>query len=78
MPKPRAEYGVTAEEFVKVWSSSNSIGEVAQRLHMPEEIASSRASGYRSAGVKLKHMPRADRRKLDVAELNRIVDSLEG
>jgi hypothetical protein len=72
----RTEYAVSPEEFIKVWQLSASADEVAKKLKMPKPIVHARASSYRKAGVKLKSMPRAGVRTLDVDKLNQLVSEL--
>ena len=43
---------------------------------MPKPIVHARASNYRAAGVKLKKMPRNPKNKLDVNQLNRLIEGL--
>lgn len=75
--KPGGEqYDVSAEEFVRVWQTSASSDEAAERLKMPKPIVHSRASAYRKVGVKLKKMPRPKNAKLDVSGLNNLVDTI--
>lgn len=72
--RQRASYGITAEEFVRVWQSCSSASEVVSRLNMPLPIVHARASGYRKAGVHLKSMPRNRQGGgLDVEALNRLI-----
>lgn len=59
----------TAERFVKVWRSSQSLGEAARRLKMSKRVASVRASVLRAMGFSLKryverinHQPRRGRK----------------
>lgn len=69
-------YSVTPEEFIEVWQTSDSAEAVAQKLKMPKPIVHARVSTYRSAGVKLKKMKRKANRKLNVEELNALIDHL--
>jgi hypothetical protein len=70
MPK---NYGVSPEEFIKVWQESGNAAEVAAKLRMPREIVLSRSSEYRRRGVRLKKLRKSGR--LDIAALNTIADS---
>jgi hypothetical protein len=74
----RAEYGVTPEQFITAWQTSESADEVAEKLKMPKPIVHARASFYRQAGLKLKKMPRRSRKGLDVERLNRLIEELNG
>ena len=71
-----ADYNVAAQEFVRVWQTSESLDEVAERLRMPKAIAAARAAGYREKGVPLKKMRRRRTNGLDVAALNEIIEGL--
>ncbi len=68
--KPRKQYGVSDTSFCTTWQTSNSAGEVANRLNMPKNIVLARSAVYRKKGVDLKKMPRQNPRKLDVQKLN--------
>jgi len=54
----KADYNVPPELFIATWQAAQSAGEVAEKLNMPKDIVHARASTYRSAGVRLKKMPR--------------------
>jgi hypothetical protein len=76
--KPRTRYNVSAEEFVRVWQSSDSAQEAADRLGMPKSIVLARSAVYRKAradgspGINLKRMPRNNPRKLDTEYLRKV------
>lgn len=46
---------LTAEEFVRIWQTSETLDEVMQRTGMPRNNCASRASYYRKNGVALKN-----------------------
>jgi len=73
----RADYNVTVEQFVRAWQAAESAQEVADKLGMPKPIVLARASGYREAGIKLKHMKRGRRDVVPVDEMNRLIEQLE-
>ena len=73
----REKYDVSAEQFIKVWQTSESADEVAERLRMPKGIVHARASNYRTAGIKLKKMPRRPKNRLDVDALNRLIEQID-
>jgi hypothetical protein len=73
----RDKYDVSPEVFVRTWQTSQSADEVAKKLNMPKAIAAARASNYRTAGVKLKKMPRRPKNRLDVAALNKVIEELK-
>ena len=68
---------VSPAHFVAIWQSANSVEEVAAATGMLPGSASGRASSYRRKGIRLKIMKRDDPKKLDVNQLNRIVDASE-
>ena len=76
--RERKQYNVSPEDFVKVWQSSESADEVAQKLNMPKNIVLARSAVYRknrkdgSPGVPLKKMPRVNPRRLDVENLRKL------
>jgi hypothetical protein len=72
----RQTYDVTPEEFVRVWESSKSAREAAERLKMPKPIVLARASSYRKLGINMKAMRRERKNALNVAELNKIIEEL--
>jgi len=73
--RPQARYGVSAQEFITAWETSDSAQEAADRVNMPKAIAQARASGYRKRGLNLKHMPRG-MKPLDVDRLNAFIQQL--
>jgi hypothetical protein len=73
----RDKYNVPPEEFIRAWQTSQSADEVAKKLNMPKAIAAARASNYRTAGVKLKKMPRRPKNQLDVAALNKLIEEID-
>ena len=74
----RAKYGVTPEQFITAWQTSQSADEVADKLQMPKPIVLARVSCYRRAGLKLKKMPRRSGKGLDIERLNRLIEELNG
>jgi hypothetical protein len=70
-------YGVSPEQFIVAWQSSDTAAEVATKLTMPLGIVHARASNYRTAGVRLKPMPRRPDGKMDVEALNRLIEALD-
>jgi hypothetical protein len=76
-PEGRKDYNVTPQEFIRAWESSSTAEEVAEILGMPKAIVLARASNYRLQGVKLKKMPRQNKRKLDVDALNTLIEDLK-
>jgi hypothetical protein len=75
----RADYDVTAEEFVRAWQASGG-GHAdpggAEVLKMPKPIVLASASRYRQMGVNLKPACRGAK-GLSVDELNAIIDELD-
>src|SRR5262245_48831629 len=47
----------SAEKFIRIWQSSNSVAEVASRLGRKKSSVRVRAFRYRQMGVPLKHFP---------------------
>lgn len=74
----RARFDFTPEDFVFVWTTSNSAEEAADRLGkiakkpVPVGVVQCRASAYRAKGVNLKKM-KAGREPLNVASLNALI-----
>lgn len=66
----RHNYGMPAEEFIRIWAESASVEEVSRKTGMPADIIYARVSGYRRRGIELKKMKRASTRRLDIAYLN--------
>lgn len=69
---------LTPAEFCVIWTTSLSVKEAAERLGVLPNRASARASFYRRRGVKLKFMPKASSRPLDVEGLNKIISKSAG
>jgi hypothetical protein len=74
--RSRHEYGVSPEEFVRTWQTSETTQEAADKLKMPKDIVLARVSAYRKAGVNLKKMRRVTTRSVDVARLNKLIEDL--
>lgn len=74
--KRRKIYNVSAKNFCRVWQTASSTDEVAVKLGMPRAIVAARASAYRTAGVKLKHMPRRNRQDIKIRDLNAMIDRI--
>ena len=49
---------VTPEEFVRVWQTGQTVGEVATKLGITKRAACQRAMYYRKKGVPLKKYPK--------------------
>jgi hypothetical protein len=75
--KDRRNYNVTPEQFIEAWQTSDGVAGVAKKLKMPKDIINSRASNYRSAGIRLKKMSRRPKNRLDVEACNRLVEELD-
>ena len=54
MTKKYKSSGVTPEEFIKVWQTSKTLDEVAERTGIEKNAAAAKASGYRKKRVPLK------------------------
>jgi hypothetical protein len=72
----RKKYGVTPAEFIVAYSTSETAQEVSEKLKMPVPIVVARAATYRKNGVRLKKLRRRISRRVDVAELNSLIDRL--
>jgi hypothetical protein len=73
----RQSYDVSPEEFCRVWQTCSSADEVAKKLRMPKPIVHARASSYRTAGIKLKNMPRRSKKGLDIDALNKLIAEID-
>ena len=62
-----------APEFVRVWQTSGSVSEAAQRMHMDPRTVKQRAVAYRKQGIDLKKF--RDNAPLDVASLQELARS---
>ncbi len=75
----KTDYGIDPETFVRCWQTSESVAEVVKKLNefsalpVPEGVASARASAYRKRNVRLKHMPKKTKPRLDADGLNRLI-----
>lgn len=75
----RANYGVSAEQFVSSWEAAASAADVASQLNMPVAIVHARATYYKRRGVKLKPMPRVisvSAKKAEVDRLNNLAQRI--
>lgn len=66
--KTRVRHNLNNEQFVKVYTASNSAKEVAAELKVPVNVVNSRAAYLRKIGVTLKQFD-TKRRRIDVASL---------
>jgi hypothetical protein len=76
MKKNRAKYNVSARAFLEVWQTANNADEVAERLKMPKPIVLARAANYRKAGINLKKLSRSTKNRLNVEDLNELIEEL--
>lgn len=80
--KKRVSYGITDEQFVDSWESSESAQEAADKLskavgqEVPKSLVLARASAYRAKGVNLKKMNK-HHYKIDPAKLNERINKSE-
>lgn len=76
--KPSSKGGrppaVNYEEFVKLWRTKNSIGEIASALGIKHNSVSAIANRLRKKGIKLRHFPRRMAQTIDVQKLNKIAN----
>lgn len=63
---------VDYKKFVKLWMSSNTVGEVAKKLGIKPNSASAIANRLRKSGLTLRRFPRRAPQKIDVKELSKI------
>lgn len=63
---------VDYDQFVKVWRSAKSVGEVAKTFGIKKNSASSIAKRLRDEGIKLKSFPRRAAQPIDAKRLNKI------
>ncbi len=73
--RKRKQYGLTAEDFIRLWNTSGTTAQAVERLGMPYHVALARVSKYRKRGIRLKKMPR--KRHLAVNKLNALVRATE-
>lgn len=62
------------EQFIRVWQTSNSVREVADKLDMERNLAGNRACSLRKRGIPLKHFPKENGPKYDYASLARLAE----
>ncbi len=82
----KTDYKISPEEFVLAWETSNTVSEVVDKMKalaktknapmMAKEIVLSRASSYRTLGVKLKKLKRKHGKPIDIAALNTLIGRL--
>ena len=75
MARPFKREHVTAEEFVRIWQSSETTAEVAEKTGLKKSGVSNRASRFKTKGIPLKDM-RNDSRGLDVQNLKALAKKL--
>ena len=72
--KVRHKYNVKPYDFVVAWNSSKTTAEVSAKLNMPKNIVLARAANYRKVGVNLKTLERSRSNRINVEELNKIIN----
>ncbi len=78
MKAKRTSYDVSAEKFALTWNTFLDIDKISQELSMPKDLVYARASNYRRAGVELKDLKPAKRKKMvDVHAINRLLREWE-
>lgn len=85
--KHKTNYKITPEEFICAWETSDTVDEAVTKIReiclqkktppMEKDIVLSRASAYRTSGVRLKKMRRKHGRPIDVESLNRLITSIK-
>jgi hypothetical protein len=65
---------VNYEQFVKLWRTANSIGEIAKALNIKHNSVSAIANRLRKKNIKLRHFPRRMPQHIDVQKLNKIAN----
>ena len=68
--------GVSAREFIRVWQTSSSVAEVAQKVRRKKNTCRVRAFRYRRQGVPLKEFPPVEVELPDWDELAEYAESL--
>lgn len=73
---PGRRYGVSAAQFVKIWTQAKTIDEVIKATGLPRNAVYSRVNAYRAKDIKLKKMPRTQTRAngIDVVALNKLIE----
>lgn len=61
---------VSPEEFIKVWQTTATRKEVAEKLKMNANACSQRAANYRNQGIRLKKLTPPGRAGLDLKKLS--------
>lgn len=78
MRKKRVEYGVSAEDFVRIWQESESLDEVSRKTGMPKGACSARAHKYRvTQELPLKDFDRGRRKGLDIDGLRALIAKID-
>ncbi len=72
--KKRRPASVSYADFVKLWTNSDTVSEVAEALGIARTSASAIASRLRKEGVTLKNYPRRGSQAINVKELNKIAN----
>lgn len=63
---------VNYDQFVKLWKTAKSVGDVAKAIGIKRNSCSAIANRLRKQGVKLRKFPRRVSQTVDVQKLNRI------
>jgi len=63
------------DKFVKLWTVSSSVAEVAKTLGIKTNSASAIAARLRASGVKLRKFPRRDTQPVDTKKLNKLLEA---
>jgi DNA-binding MarR family transcriptional regulator len=66
---------VSYDDFVKLWKTTGSVGEVAKKLGIKPNSASAIANRLRKGGVKLRKFARRAPQPVDIKRLNKISET---
>ena len=69
---------ISAEKFIEIWQTSNSVEEVATQTGLSRSTCSGRAVRFRKNKVPLKMFPRTGRPQKDWSALAELARSFEG
>lgn len=65
--KQKTSYGITREEFTKIWNESNTVQDVLDRTKMSLNLVNVKASQIRKKGIALKKLERKNKAKVVLA-----------
>lgn len=74
--KMKKRQHTSPEDFIRAYQKCNSHQEVAEKLNVTQNTVYQRSLKFRKMGINLKMMERKQKSKIDVQDLNALIENL--